>query len=89
MIAEPMSKIITQGIQEKYFDTTYPQEAAKAFIGVSAMVMQGIFNIKPGSEKYKRMLLATIDFLERILGAKSGLILNAYRKMEGKKNAFM
>jgi len=27
------------------------------------------------------MLLAIIDFLERILGAKSGLILNAYRKM--------
>ena len=27
--------------------------------------------------------LATIDFLERILGAKSGLILNAYRKTGG------
>ena len=47
------------------------------------MVMKGIYNIKPGSEEYTRMLLATIDFLERILGAKSGLILNAYKKMEG------
>ena len=47
------------------------------------MVMQGIYNIKPGSAEYKRILLATLDFLERILGAKSGLILNAYRKMEG------
>jgi len=82
MIAEPLSKIIFQGVQEKYFDTAYPQEAAKAFIGVSAMVMRGIYNIKPGSEEYKRMLLATIDFLERILGAKSGLILNEYKKME-------
>ncbi len=83
MIAEPLSKIISQGVKEKYFDTTFPQEAAKAFIGVSAMVMQGIYNIKPGSEKYTRLLLATFDFLERILGAKSGLILNAYKKMEG------
>ena len=83
MIAEPLSIIISQGVQEKYFDTAFPLEAAKAFIGVSAMVMQGINNIKPDSEEYTKMLLATIDFLERILGAKSGLILNAYKKMEG------
>ena len=83
MITEPLSEIITQGVQEKIFDTAFPQEAAKAFIGVSAMVMQGIYNITPGSEEYNRMLLATIDFLERILGAKSGLILNAYKKLEG------
>ncbi len=83
MIAEPLSIIISQGVQEKYFDTAFPLEAAKAFIGVSAMVMQGINNIKPDSEEYTKMLLATIDFLERILGAKSGIILNAYKKMEG------
>ena len=83
IIAEPLSKIISQGVQEKYFNTTYPQEAAKAFIGVSAMVMQGIYNIKPGSKENTRMLLATIDFFEKILGAKPGLILNAYRKKGG------
>jgi len=44
------------------------------------MVMQGIYDIKPGSEEHRNMLLATIDFLERILGAKSGLIINAYKK---------
>jgi AcrR family transcriptional regulator len=80
---EPLSKIISQGVKEKYFNTSFPQEAAKAFIGISAMVMQGIYNIKPGSTEYKRMLLATFDFLERILGAKSGLILNAYKKIGG------
>ena len=82
---EPLSKIISQGVQEKYFDTVFPQEAAKAFIGVPAMVMQGIYNVKPGSTEYKRMLLATFDFLERILGAKSGLILNSYKKIGGIK----
>ena len=80
--AKSLSKIISQGVKEKYFDTKYPQEAAKAFIGVSAMVMQGLYDMKPGSEEYFRKLNATIDFLERILGAKSGLILNAYKKME-------
>jgi AcrR family transcriptional regulator len=85
MIAQPLSKIISQGVQEKYFNTAYPHEAAKAFIGISAMVMQGIYNKKPDSTVYKRMLLATFDFLERILGAKSGLILNAYKKIGGIK----
>jgi len=82
--AKPLSKIISQGVKEKYFDTKYPQEAAKAFIGVSAMVMQGLYDIKPGSEEYFRKLNATIDFLERMLGAKSGLILNSYKKLEEK-----
>jgi AcrR family transcriptional regulator len=82
MIAKPLSKIITQGVKEKIFNTAYPHEAAKAFIGVSSAVMQGIYNLKPGSEEYMKILLATIDFLERILGAKSGLILNYYKKME-------
>jgi len=84
-IIEPLSKIISQGVQEKYFNTAFPQEAAKAFIGVSAMVMQGIYNIKPDSAEYNRMLLATFDFLERIFGAKSGLILNVYKKIGGIK----
>ena len=80
---KPLSKIISQGVQEKYFEQAYTQDAAKAFIGISAMVLQGIYNIKPSSAEYKRKLLATIDFLERILGAKSGIILNAYKKTEG------
>ena len=83
--AKPLSKIISQGIEEKYFDTIFSEEAAKAFIGVSAMVMQGIYDMKPGSEEYIRKLNATIDFLERILGAESGLIKNAYKKIGGIK----
>ena len=84
-IAKPLSKIINQGVEEKYFDTNFSEEAAKAFIGVSAMVMQGVYDMKPGSEEYIRKLNATIDFLERILGAKSGIIKNAYKKIGGIK----
>ncbi len=76
----PLAKIITQGVKEQYFNTQYPEESAKAFIGVSAMVLQGLYDMKPGSEEYVRKLNATIDFLERILGAQSGLIINAYKK---------
>jgi hypothetical protein len=81
--AKPLSKIISQGVEEKYFDTKYPQEAAKAFIGVSAMVLQGLYDMKPDSEEYYRKLNATIDFLERILGVESGLVVNLYKKIGG------
>jgi AcrR family transcriptional regulator len=83
--AKALSKIIRQGVEEKYFDTKFSEEAAKAFIGVSAMVMQGLYDMKSGSEEYNRKLNATIDFLERILGAESGLIINAYEKIGGIK----
>jgi hypothetical protein len=75
----PLSKIISQGVNEGLFDTKYPVDAAKAFIGVSAMVLQDIYNYEPGSEIYKEKLMATIDFLERILGIESGLLLKAFK----------
>lgn len=81
MIVAPLSTVIKQGIQEEVFNTKFSEEAAKAFIGVSAMILQGVYNIKPDSAEYKRMLLATIYFLERILGAEPGLIINAYKKI--------
>ena len=84
-----MSKIISQGVDEKIFDTKYPEENAKAFIGVSAMVLQGIYYIKPGSEEYKRKIIATFDILERKLGAKPGLILDTFRKKGGNKYTFI
>ena len=53
------------------------------------MVLQGIYHIKPGSEEYKRKLLATFDILEKMLGAKRGLIMDTFKKLGGKKYAFM
>jgi hypothetical protein len=80
----PLSSIISQGVDEKLFDTKYSDDAAKAFIGVSAMVLQGIHQSDPDSEEFKRKFLATFDFLERILGAKTGLILMTYKRKGGK-----
>ena len=84
MTIAPLSTIIKQGVQEGVFNTQYPEDAAKAFVGVSAMILQGIYNIKPSSEEYKKKLQASFDFIERILGAKPGLVLKAYKKnLEG------
>ena len=80
----PLSYIISQGIQERLFSTKYPEEAARAFIGITAMVLQGIYTLEPGSNEYKRKVSATFDFLERILGAQSGIILTTYKKKGGK-----
>ena len=86
---KPLSKIIAQGVKEKIFYTKYPEENAKAFIGVSAMVLQGIYFIKPGSEEYKKKIIATFDILEKMLGAKPGLIFNTFKIKGGKKFAFI
>ena len=78
-----MTKIISQGIKEKNFNTQYPEDAAKAFIGITAMVLQGIYHTEPRYEDLKRKFLATIDFLEKILGANNKKILDMYKKKGG------
>jgi AcrR family transcriptional regulator len=86
---KPLSKIIAQGVEEKIFDTKYPEENAKAFIGVSAMVLQGIYYIKPGSKAYKRKIMATFDIIEKMLGTETGLIIKTFKRKGGKRFAFM
>ena len=84
---EPLSKIIKQGVKEGIFNTKYPEDAAKAFIGISALVLQGFDSVDRTSEEFLKKFMAVIDFYERIFGTKSGSILNAYKKklqiMEG------
>ena len=80
----PIASIISQGVKEGYFDTKYPLDAAKAFIGVTAMVLQGIYNVKPNSDEFKHKFFATFDFLGRILGAKNGSIISVYRDKGGR-----
>jgi len=77
---EPLSKIIRQGVDEGLFNTIYPFDAANAFIGVTAMVLRGIDSADHKSKDFIRKIMATFDFLERILGAESGVLLNAFNK---------
>lgn len=82
-IVGPLTRIIKQGVEEGVFNTKYPEDAAKAFIGISAMVLQGIGSADPNSEELMRKFRVTLDFIERILGAENGAIINAYTKKGG------
>ena len=79
----PISRIIKQGVDEGSFDTTYPEDAAKAFFGVTAMVLQGIDNADQTSKDFHRELMATFDFLERLLGAETGSLVDTFRRKGG------
>ncbi len=74
----PLARIFKQGVAEGIFNTQYPEDAAKAFNGISAMVLQGIDNADHNSEEFRRKFMAIFDFTERILGTGSGVIINAF-----------
>ena len=76
----PLTAIIKQGIDEGMFDTSYPNEAALAFIGVTAMVLKGLDSMDQQSEEFRRKLMATFDFLERILGTQKDLLFKRYKE---------
>ncbi|HOI39756.1 MAG TPA: TetR/AcrR family transcriptional regulator [Methanobacterium sp.] len=76
----PLARIFKQGVAEGIFNTQYPEDAAKAFNGISAMVLQGIDNADHNSEEFRRKFMAIFDFTERILGTESGVIINAFRE---------
>jgi AcrR family transcriptional regulator len=75
----PLSRIIKQGINEGSFDTIYPEDAAKAFFGVSVMVLQGLDSADETSKDFHTKLMATFDFLERLLGAETGSLEDVFR----------
>ena len=79
----PLARIFKQGVAEGIFNTQYPEDAAKAFNGISAMVLQGIDNADHNSEEFRRKFMAIFDFTERILGTESGLIINAFLEKSG------
>lgn len=74
----PLAHIFKEGVSEGIFNTPYPEDAAKAFNGISAMVLQGIDGANHDLEEYKRRFMIIFDFVERILGTKNGAISNAF-----------
>lgn len=84
----PLAHIFKQGVAEGIFDTKYPEEAAQAFNGISAMVLQGIDSADHNSNEFRRKFMAIFDFVERILGTKRGAILNAFKIANNDLNTF-
>lgn len=74
----PLAHIFKEGVDEGSFNTPYPEYAAKAFNGISAMVLQGLDNAD--TDEIKRRFMVIFDFIERILGAESGVISKAFRE---------
>lgn len=70
--------IIEQGIEEGVFQTEFPEEAARAYIGAASFVLQDINNLEPYSEEFKRKFMAISYFTERILGIPNGTIMKYF-----------
>ena len=82
---EHTARIIQQGIEEGVFDTKYIEEAARAYLGVTALILQGVSDLDPKSPEFMRRLMALFYFIERILGAEKGIIANAFMEMASNK----
>lgn len=82
---KPTARIIQQGIEEGVFDTEYIEEAARAYLGVTALILQGVSDLDPKSPEFMRRLMALFYFMERILGAENGIIANAFMEMATNK----
>jgi len=76
----PLALIFKQGVEQGIFDTQYPEDAAKAFNGITAMVLQGIDNADHDPEEFRRRFMAIFDFIERILGTEKHAIRKAYHE---------
>ncbi|MDG6229425.1 MAG: hypothetical protein QCH96_05615 [Candidatus Thermoplasmatota archaeon] len=86
MTIEPLTKIIKQGITEGVFKTKYPMEAAQAFTGISAMLLQGIYHTDTNNKDIDNKFRATFDFLEKILCADKDTLIDEYKRKGGKQH---
>lgn len=74
----PLTHIFKEGVDEGIFNTPYPDYAAKAFNGISAMVLQGLDSADHDPDEIKKRFMVIFDFIERILGTESGVISNVF-----------
>ena len=64
--------MINQGVKEGVFNTNYPEEAACAILGLNDTLIGKEKIIKNRIKKWQEQAAVFFDFLERILGAKTG-----------------
>ncbi|KAF5051435.1 HTH-type transcriptional regulator BetI [anaerobic digester metagenome] len=75
---KPTARIIQQGIEEGVFNTKYPEEASRAYMGVTALILQGVNDLDLNSPEFMRRFMALFYYIERILGTESGAIINTF-----------
>jgi AcrR family transcriptional regulator len=64
--------MIEQGVKEGFFNTNYPEEAAFAILGLNDTLIGKTKIIKNRIKKWHEQVTIFFEFLERILGAKTG-----------------
>jgi len=84
ILTQGYEKIIQQGMEEGFFHTKYPKEAALAILLTSIAISHQAENQEASKEAMKRQFMATIDIIERILGVEEGTFLRVYSSMEVK-----
>ncbi|WP_455391881.1 TetR/AcrR family transcriptional regulator [[Eubacterium] cellulosolvens] len=85
ILANPIRKIIEQGISEKVFDTKYPYETALLLLGTNHTIFNLEAFFEKGPKEQKRILEAGFYLVERMLGAKQNTFLKRFLKLEGIK----
>lgn len=80
-----LAQIIRQGVAEGVFTTAYPDQAARMIIALRQDFGDAIADTLLGEQgqptdpsQITQMTVATADALERLLGAKSGCLQNAW-----------
>ncbi|MBN2603060.1 MAG: TetR/AcrR family transcriptional regulator [Candidatus Thermoplasmatota archaeon] len=72
MLIPSFVTMIEQGVKEGVFNTKYPEEAAFAILGLNDTLIGKKKIVKNRIRKWQEQATIFFDFLERILGAKTG-----------------
>ncbi|PXF57436.1 MAG: hypothetical protein C4B59_15210 [Candidatus Methanogaster sp.] len=78
------SRMIEEGVRERFFDVRYPEMAA-LFIIVTTGAISHIYEtyrLNENTEKMNEITAATFYFIERILGAEQGIFIKYASRME-------
>ena len=73
------SAIIKQGIDEGYFDTLHPEEAVGFIFNGLRFLLSSPESIH--GQQFLHKMMAAADMMERVLGAKKGIIAKIYREL--------
>ena len=86
-LTPPLEEIICQGVEEGAFTTPYPDQAARAVIALledlGYATVELLFSVERSSDdlpRLERIIVATADALERVLGAPAGCLQQASRE---------
>jgi AcrR family transcriptional regulator len=78
------SRMIEEGVRERFFDVKYPEMAALSIIETAGAIshIHEAYRLEDKTEKMNEITDATFDFIERILGAEPGIFIKYASRME-------